>query len=356
MIVLSIPNWPLLPTIYVLEILNMSLALPHLFNTTNPLTMPQLVRPTQLSVVPEPDVEACSEFFGEVDEGLDYQDCREAIDSLPTGDAPVFYSPLRPYGIRNEAPNLLVIKTVGTCQLKAFASGQWAEHGDFAIKLIPSDIRDMFENTIRCLGYAGEGGFTTKHFGRTVDWLLAPDTYFPVNPRERGMPRSITFLSAMIWESRDDASFYDPGANNPAITAALYYDLGKLYDKAVREEGPQSLLARKLKLRREFLETQSNKQRAAEPPYWTWWGAQRPRGQRALGSNVSWVDSTSGDNGAATKVQSNVTLGSVTKNITVLDFSNDADAVRLNNEVNSASKLKLDVTASSGVGSSDTSR
>ncbi len=91
----------------------MSLALPHQFNTTNPLTIPQLVRPTQLSEYEEPDIQSCGMFFGELHQGLNYQDCREAIDSLPTGGAPVVYRPLRPFGTRNEPPNLIVIKTVG---------------------------------------------------------------------------------------------------------------------------------------------------------------------------------------------------------------------------------------------------
>ncbi len=65
----------------------------------------------------------------------------------------------------------------------------------------------------------------------------------------------------------------------------------------------------------------------------------------------------SGDDDVATKVQSNITLGSVTKNVTVLDFSNDAEAVGFsNNEVKSASKLKMNVTTSSEAGSSEMSR
>lgn len=128
----------------------------------------------------------------------------------------------------------------------------------------------------------------------------------------------------MIWESHDDADFYEPGANSAKITAPLMSHLENAYEKTVREEGSQSLLARKLKQRKEFLLTMFYKQYDPVPHYWTWWGAQR---QRALGSNITLGDSMSGDDGVATKVQSNITLGSFTKNVTVLDFSNDADAV-----------------------------
>ncbi len=51
-----------------------------------------------------------------------------------------------------------------------------------------------------CLDYAEEGGIVTKHFGRTIDWMLAPDTYFPQNPRELFMRKYIarTFRNAPI--------------------------------------------------------------------------------------------------------------------------------------------------------------
>ncbi len=73
----------------------------------------------------------------------------------------------------------MIDNTPGTCQLKAFVSGYWAEHAEFSINIIPNDIRDMFEDIMGCLDYAEEGGIVTKHFGRTIDWMLAPDTYFP---------------------------------------------------------------------------------------------------------------------------------------------------------------------------------
>lgn len=91
----------------------------------------------------------------------------------------------------------MIDNTPGTCQL---ASGYWAEHAEFSINHIPSDIRDMFEEAMLCLDNAHEGGFVTKHFARTIDWMLAPDTYFPQNPRELYMRKYIarTFRNAPI--------------------------------------------------------------------------------------------------------------------------------------------------------------
>ncbi len=117
---------------------------------------------------------------------------------------------------------------------------------------------------------------------------------FPVCHKERvgaeaDRPRSpaqgITFLTAMIWESHDDADFYEPGANSAKITAPLMFHLEKAYDKTVMEEGSQSLLARKLNQRKEFLLTLFRKQYNPTPPYWTWWGTQRQ--DTPLGSNVT---------------------------------------------------------------------
>lgn len=109
--------------------------------------------------------------------------------------------------------------------------------------------------------------------------VLSAMPQFPVCHKERvgaeaDRPRSpapsITFLTAMIWEFRDDADFYEPVANSGEITAMLMSHLQNAYDRTVREEGSQSLLARKLKQRKEFLRTLFHRQSDAPPPYWTW--------------------------------------------------------------------------------------
>ena len=199
---------PLLASsILLLYTLTTSLALSHPASTAHPL---HPVNQTHLSIVETPDVLISDSSFGIADFNLKLDDCRAAFQKLPAGEVPWSFFDFRYHGLgelmnvlqKSEAGQSKSIPTFrfhgtrktiniffnnidpfsGSCELRLSISGQWAERNIYSIKLVPNDIRDMFSYVMTALDSSRFGGFTTRHLGRTIDWLLSPDIDFPQNP------------------------------------------------------------------------------------------------------------------------------------------------------------------------------
>ena len=121
----------------------------------------------------------------------------------------------------------------------------------------------------------------------------------------------------MIWSTRRDVDFFEPGANSRYIAVYLKQELEKEYKEYFQREGPGSRSGRILKSRYNFMSIIVDRMMERKLPYWTWWGEQRPsEGTATMG------DLTSGRGDAGT-LQTNITSISPRPNITVLDFSID---------------------------------
>ena len=86
--------------------------------------------------------------------------------------------------------------------------------------------------------------------------------------------RSVTMLTAMIWNPRTNAGQFEPGANDPSISSALSFFV-KGTSEILRRDSPHAAFPDELDHRRAFLDSMVDKQASMRPPYWTWWGDQR---------------------------------------------------------------------------------
>ena len=86
--------------------------------------------------------------------------------------------------------------------------------------------------------------------------------------------RSVTMLTAMIWNPRNIIGQFEPGANDPSIPSALSLFVKGTSDR-LRMESPHAAFPDELDHRRAFLDSMVGRQALMMYPYWVWWGHQR---------------------------------------------------------------------------------
>ena len=154
----------------------------------------------------------------------------------------------------------------GTCQIKLTASGKYASEHDLAIRMSPDDLRLLALYTVEdCIFKQHIGGYTTKGFEDTIDWLVAPDTGFPDN---LDLPAYTTFFTAMVGHPQVEG--YEPGAHDPLISRAMLHYLGQARAQTPRMSGLQRMLARRYEYIRISAEVQQ-RHREWKRAWWEDW-------------------------------------------------------------------------------------
>lgn len=117
----------------------------------------------------------------------------------------------------------------GTCQIVIQASGQYAETHPVEIQASPDDLSRAASLAIhRCVAayhegpYQHLGGYSTLDFAKVVNWITAPSTVFPGNLE---LPESITFLTAMVWNSEPNPPDIEPGSEDEWAAAEIRQSL-----------------------------------------------------------------------------------------------------------------------------------
>lgn len=156
----------------------------------------------------------------------------------------------------------------GTCQIKLSASGKYASENDLVIRIAPDELRQMALYTIEaCVQKEDYGGYATKGIGKATEWITAPSTHFPGDPR---LPPSITFFTALVWFSGREPwrNGYDPGEHDYWTTIAILEHLRAAKDAAP----PRSALKFLLEDRYHYLYASAEIQDGGRERKWPWWG------------------------------------------------------------------------------------
>ncbi|MCJ1452431.1 hypothetical protein MMC28_002774 [Mycoblastus sanguinarius] len=196
----------------------------HLFN----LSLPILVPPTE--VFSDTDFWDCDDFYSTPSRPKPL-DCVPAFNLLRSGTEIEHWYTNAPKGVTNSLP---IIVRSGTCEIQFHASGKYASENTLDLPLAPDDIRTMaryvLEKCVDDTKFGGEqkGGFVTKGLQHTTDFLTAKKTLFPGGP----LPASMTFFTAMVWNSATVLPGYEPGCCDPTTAHQLAIYLEQSIDRA----------------------------------------------------------------------------------------------------------------------------